>query len=114
MQIEEQVLAELDIPAAWDQIMRVTHNFHCLAGAYSAGLYSYLWSDVMAADVADAFVQSPGGHCDAGTAQRWRETILGVGNTVPADQTFRNFRGRDPDPDALLRRFGLTAADAPA
>ena len=114
VQTEEQVLAELDMPAAWDQIMRVTHNFHCFAGAYSAGLYSYLWSDVMAADVADAFVQSPGGLYDAGTAQRWCETILSVGNTVPADQAFRNFRGRDPDPDALLRRFGLTAADAPA
>ena len=63
----------------------------------------------MAADVAEAFAQAPGGYFDAGTAQRWRETILSVGNTVPADQAFRNFRGRDPDPDALLRRFGLTA-----
>ena len=107
--LENQVLADLGLPDAWDQIMRVTHNFHCFVGAYSAGLYSYLWSDVMAADVAEAFAQAPGGYFDAGTAQRWRETILSVGNTVPADQAFRNFRGRDPDPDALLRRFGLTA-----
>ena len=107
--LENQVLADLALPDAWDQIMRVTHNFHCFVGAYSAGLYSYLWADVMAADVAEAFAQAPGGNFDAGTAQRWRETILSVGNTVPADQAFRNFRGRDPDPDALLRRFGLNA-----
>ena len=116
IEIERQTLAELGMPAAWDQIMRVPHNMHCfaagLADGYAAGLYSYLWADVMAADVAAAFAESPGGLYDAATATRYRDTLLTVGHGVPADQAFRNFRGRDPDPLALLRRFGLDAAAA--
>ena len=107
--VEREVLAELDMPAAWDQIMRVTHNFHSFIGAYSAGVYVYLWADIMAADVAQAFVESAGGLYDQETAERWRRDLLTVGHSVPADEAFRRFRGRDPDPDALLRRFGLTA-----
>ena len=112
-EIERQTLAELGMPAAWDQIMRVTHNMHCFSANYSdgyaAGLYSYLWADVMAADVASAFAESPGGLYDSATAARWRNTLLSVGHRVPADKAFRNFRGRDPDPLALLRRFDLDA-----
>ena len=107
--VEREVLAELDMPAAWDQIMRVTHNFHSFIGAYSAGVYVYLWADIMAADVAQAFVESAGGLYDQETAERWRRDLLTVGHSVPADEAFRRFRGRDPDPDALLRLFGLTA-----
>ncbi len=114
MAIEHDTLAELGMPAAWDQIMRVPHNMHCFSSSYSdgyaAGLYSYLWADVMAADVAAAFADSPGGLYDAATAARYRDTLLSVGHRVPADEAFRNFRGRDPDPMALLRRFGLQAA----
>ena len=87
---------------------------HCfaagLADGYAAGLYSYLWADVMAADVAAAFAESPGGLYDATTATRYRDTLLSVGHRVLADEAFRNFRGRDPDPLALLRRFGLEAS----
>ena len=118
IEIERQTLAELDMPAAWDQIMRVTHNMHCFSSSfsdgYAAGLYSYLWADVMAADVAAAFAESPGGLYDTATAARWRDTLLSVGHRVPADEAFRNFRGRDPDPLALLRRFGLQTACAAA
>ena len=110
VQVENDMVAELGMPDAWDLIMRVTHNFHIFIGAYAAGLYDYLWADVMAADAAQAFVESPGGLFDAATAQRWTETVLSVGHTVPAEQAWRNFRGRDADPDALLRRFGLLAA----
>lgn len=116
MAIERDTLAELGMPAAWDQIMRVPHNMHCFSSSYSdgyaAGLYSYLWADVMAADVAAAFAESPGGLYDAATALRYRDTLLSVGHRVPADEAFRNFRGRDPDPMALLRRFGLETSAA--
>jgi peptidyl-dipeptidase Dcp len=61
----------------------------------------------MAADAAEAFLQSPGGLYDADVARSWRDTILSVGHTLPAAETFRRFRGRDPDPGALMRRFGL-------
>lgn len=107
--VEQGILEELGMPAAWDEIMRVTHNVHSFAAAYAAGVYAYLWADVMAADVAQAFASSPGGLYDEGTAERWRRTLLSVGHGVPAEEAFRRFRGRAPDPDALLRRFGLAA-----
>jgi len=105
--VERETLAELGMPEAWDLILRVTTSAHSFAGAYDAGLYSYLWADLMAADAAEAFLQSPGGLYDAGVAQAWRDTILSVGHTVEAAEAFRRFRGRDPDPGALMRRFGL-------
>lgn len=108
--LEDEVQSELGMPEAWDVIMRIPHNWHALSDMYAAGLYVYLWADVMAADVAEAFLESPGGLYDAQTAERWRRTILSVGNTAPAEEAFRAFRGRDPDPDALLRRFGLESA----
>jgi peptidyl-dipeptidase Dcp len=114
VQVENDTLAELGMPEAWDLIMRVTHNFHVFIGAYAAGLYSYLWADVMAADAAEAFERSPGGLYDADTARRWIDDILSVGHRVPADQAFRRFAGHDPNPSALQRRFGLQpAAETP-
>ena len=107
VQVENDTLAELGMPDAWDIIMRVTHNFHCFIGAYAAGLYSYLWADVMAADAVEAFERSPGGLYDADTARRWIDQILSVGHRVPADQAFRHFAGHEPDPAPLQRRFGL-------
>ena len=107
VRVEQETLAELGMPEAWDLIMRVTSSFHSFIGAYGAGVYVYLWADLMAADVAEAFERSPGGLYDADTAQRWRQDILTVGNGVPAGDAFRRFRGRDPEEGPLLRRFGL-------
>ncbi len=105
--VEDETLAALGMPAAWDVMMRVPHNYHVFAGGYEAGLYAYLWSDVMAADVAEVFARAPGGLYDADVAGRFRRTILTAGHTVPAADAFRTFMGRDPDPGALFRRFGL-------
>ena len=107
--VEARTLQELDMPACWDLIMGVTHSWHGFGGPYDAGLYSYLWSDVMAADVAERFLNAPGGLFDATMAKAWRERILCAGHTVPADQAFRALIGRDPDSAALMRRFALTA-----
>ena len=110
VQVERDTLAELGLPAAWDLIMRVTHNVHVFAGGYAAGLYAYLWADVMAADAVQAFEQSPGGLYDAAQARAWIDEILSVGHRVPADVAFRRFAGHDPDPAPLQQRFGLQAA----
>jgi len=107
MEWERSILDELEMPAAYDLTLYVPHAFHTFSKEYAAGVYSYLWSDVIAADIADAFLESPGGLYDLEVAKRWRSSILEVGNTIPAVEAFRNFRGRDPDPDALPRRFGL-------
>lgn len=108
VQVENDTMAELGMPPAWDVIMRVTHNFHLfIGGSYAAGLYSYLWSDVMAADAARVFEQSPGGIYDAATARAYVEQVLSVGHRVPADEAFRNFAGHEPDAVPLHQRFGL-------
>ncbi|NDH54570.1 MAG: hypothetical protein EBY24_21945 [Betaproteobacteria bacterium] len=107
VQVENDTLAELGMPDGWDLIMRVTHNFHIFIGGYAAGLYSYLWADVMAADALETFERSPGGIYDAATSKAWIDNILSVGHRVPADEAFRSFAGHDPDPAPLHRRFGL-------
>ena len=113
VQVENETLAQLGMPPAWDVIMRVTHNFHLfIGGHYAAGLYSYLWSDVMAADAARCFEQSPGGIYDAATAQAWIDKVLSVGHRVPAEVAFRDFAGHDPDPAPLQQRFGLATESA--
>ncbi len=112
--VEQHALADLGMPLEWDQIMRVTHNVHCFAGGYAAGLYSYLWAEVMAADAAEFFTQSPGGLFDRAAAQHWTRTVLSVGTQVPAEQAYHNFRGRNPDPLALLRRFDLAPSTMPS
>jgi peptidyl-dipeptidase Dcp len=108
VQVENDTIAEFGMPDAWDLIMRVTHNFHIFIGAYAAGIYSYLWADVMAADAVHTFEQSPGGIYDAQTSRFWIDKILSVGHKVPADQAFRDFTGHDPNPAPLHLRFGLT------
>jgi peptidyl-dipeptidase Dcp len=108
VRVECDMLAELGMPAAWDVVMRVTHNVHVFVGGlYAAGLYSYLWSDVMAADAVQTFEAAPGGIYDAATSRAWIDKILSVGHRVPADAAFRDFAGHDPDPAPLHRRFGL-------
>lgn len=110
VQVENDTLAELGMPEAWDLIMRVTHNFHLFIGAYAAGLYSYLWADVMAADAVETFERAAGGIYDAATSRVWIDKVLSVGHRVPADEAFRQFAGHDPDPTPLQRRFGLAPA----
>ena len=114
VRLEQEVLAELGMPAAWDLVMRVPNSWHSFGGEYAAGLYVYLWADVMAANVAEAFARAPGGFYDPEVSERWSRTIMSVGNTVPAAEAFRNFMGRAPDPAALLRRFGLANIACPS
>ncbi|MGH8035906.1 MAG: M3 family metallopeptidase, partial [Lysobacterales bacterium] len=106
---EQSILQELELPPATDLVLYVPHAFHTFSEQYAAGVYTYLWSDVIAADIAEAFLKSPGGLYDQSVANRYFSTILSAGNTLPAAEEFRNFRGRDPDPNALLRRFNLVS-----
>ena len=102
---EKQILEELKLPPAIDLTLYASHAYHTFTEEYAAGVYTYLWSDVIAADIAEAFLAAPGGLFDPEVAERYRSMILSVGNTVPPAEAFREFRGRDPDPDALMRRF---------
>ncbi len=107
VEVEKQVIEELAMPPSIDLTLYVPHAFHTFSKEYAAALYTYLWSDAIAADAAEAFLQTPDGLFDQETALLWRKHILEAGNTLPIDEAYRHFRGNDPDPDALLRRFDL-------
>lgn len=81
---------------------------HIFAGGYSAGYYSYKWAEVLDADTFEAFLEA--GLYDAATAQRYRKEVLERGGSEHPAVLYRRFRGRDADPDALLRREGLIGA----
>ena len=82
---------------------------HLFAGGYAAGYYSYKWAEVLAADAFAAFREA-GLENDAAVqsvAERFRDTVLGFGGSLPAAEVYRQFRGRDATPDALLQEQGL-------
>ncbi|MCX7034060.1 MAG: M3 family metallopeptidase [Arenimonas sp.] len=92
-------------PPSWH---RGPHAFtHIFSGGYAAGYYSYLWAEVLSADAFAAFEEA--GVFDAATGARYRKEILAVGGSRPALESFIAFRGREPEPDALLRSYGLAA-----
>jgi oligopeptidase A len=93
------------IPPAWNRMPQAfTHVF---SGGYGAGYYSYLWAEVLSADAFAVFEEA--GLFDAATGERYRREILAVGGSRPALESFIAFRGREPQPDALLRSYGLAA-----
>lgn len=88
---------------------RPTHFNHVFGSdGYSAGYYSYLWSDVLTADAWEAF-QEAGGAWDREVAKRLVENVFRVGNTLEPAEAYRKFRGRDPKTEALMRKRGLVA-----
>ncbi len=82
-----------------------SHFDHIFAGGYSAGYYGYLWAEVLDADVFDLFKEK--GLYDQATAQSYRKEILEKGGAEDPMKLFVAFRGREPDPNAMLRRKGL-------
>ncbi len=107
VEVERATLGELGIPHAVTPLLRVSSAPHPFSEMYGAAVYTYFWSDALAADIAEKFLAAPGGLYDPGVSELYRRTILEGGNTQPIEDAFRQFRGRDPDPDALFRRFGL-------
>ena len=93
------------MPPAWQ---RMPHSFtHVFAGGYAAGYYSYLWAELLSADAFARFEEA--GILDRATGAAFRHSILAVGGSRPALESFVEFRGRGPQPDALLRSYGLAA-----
>ena len=74
--------------------------------SYSAGYYSYLWSDVMASDAWAAFEEA-GSPWDATVARKFKDIILATGNRIDRAEAYRQFRGREADVDALLANRGF-------
>ena len=98
----------VSIPPAFN---RFANSFsHIFAGGYAAGYYSYKWAEVLSADAYAAFEEA--GVLNPAMGKRFWDEILAVGGSRPALESFRAFRGREPEIDALLRHNGMTAAAA--
>ena len=126
----DQVRDEVAVirPPSWH---RFPHSFsHLFAGGYGAGYYSYKWAEVLSADAFGAFEEAAAraandahiagqtlagtGALDAGTGERFKREVLAVGGVRPAADSFKAFRGRAPQIDALLRHSGMSDTETPA
>ena len=85
---------------------RSTYFQHVFSGGYSAGYYSYLWSEVLDSDAFQAFVEK-GNIFDQGTAKSFRENVLSKGGTEEPMTLYKNFRGAEPNPIYLLKNRGF-------
>ncbi len=84
-----------------------TYFAHVFSGGYSAGYYSYIWSEVLDADTVEWFRANGGLTRENG--DRFRQRLLGVGGSKDPLEAFRDFRGRDAEIEPLLKRRGLAA-----
>ena len=86
--------------------VRFQHAFsHIFAGGYAAGYYSYKWAEVLSADAFSRFEEE--GLFDETAGRAFLQEVLEMGSARPAGESFKAFRGREPDIDALLRHSGL-------
>ncbi|HET7606138.1 MAG TPA: M3 family metallopeptidase [Sphingomicrobium sp.] len=104
---EKKALAEIGMPKEIVMRHRLPQFNHLFSSdAYSAGYYSYLWSETMDADTWAAFEET-GNVWDKATAERFKKVLLSTGNETDRADAYRQFRGRDPDVSALLKRRGF-------
>jgi len=102
----DQVREDIAV-ASTPQINRFQNGFsHIFAGGYAAGYYSYKWAEVLSADAFAVFEEE--GIFNPGTGQRFLQCVLEKGGSRPAMESFRCFRGREPNIEALLRHSGIS------
>ena len=110
---ERETLADLGMPKEIVMRHRTPQFGHVFSGdGYSAGYYSYLWSDVLTADAFGAFTEA-GSPYDKTVADKLSRNIFSVGNTIDPAEGYRAFRGRDPKVEALMVKRGFAKAPAP-
>ncbi|TYK69888.1 M3 family metallopeptidase [Comamonas sp. Z3] len=112
MALLNQVRAEVSVLQS-PAYNRMAHTFsHIFAGGYAAGYYSYKWAEVLSADAYAAFEETvlADGSPNPETGRKYRESILEAGGSRPAMESFKAFRGREPQIDALLRHQGMSQA----
>ncbi|MEX2233970.1 MAG: M3 family metallopeptidase [Cyclobacteriaceae bacterium] len=108
---EGETLTSLGMPRELVMRHRSPHFSHIFSSdSYSAGYYSYLWSDVLTADAYNTFTEAKGPY-DKTIAARLRQHIFSVGNTIDPAEGYRSFRGRDPKIEPLMKKRGFQVAE---
>jgi len=104
---ERDTLKALEMPSEIVMRHRTPQFGHVFSSdGYSAGYYSYLWSDTLSADAWEAFTEA-GGPYDKAVAKRLHDDVFSAGNTMDPAEAYRAFRGRDPGIAALMRKRGF-------
>jgi len=104
---ERDTLKALGMPKEIVMRHRTPQFGHVFASdGYSAGYYSYLWSDTLTADAFEGFTEGKGAY-DKAVAEKLRKSVFSVGNTVDPAEGYRSFRGRDAGINALMRKRGF-------
>lgn len=109
MAVQQQVLEAIGLPASIVMRHATPHFQHVFSGdGYSAGYYSYMWSEVLDADAFAAFTET-GDAFDPAMAARLKTYIYAVGGSVDPEDAYKAFRGKLPSPEAMLEKKGLAA-----
>jgi peptidyl-dipeptidase Dcp len=109
IKFEQRMLKKLRAPQEVEMRHRPAAFAHIFSDdGYSAGYYSYIWADTLTADASEAF-EERGSYYDRDVAKKLHDHIMSIGNSVPPEQAFRGFRGRDVDPQALMRDRGFAS-----
>ena len=103
---EQSILAPYATLPAVENTGFSTSFSHIFSGGYSAGYYSYKWAEVLEADAFSLFKEK--GIFNQEVAASFKENVLSKGGSEEASVLYRNFRGRDPEPQALMQKLGLT------
>jgi peptidyl-dipeptidase Dcp len=109
MAVQAEVLKTIGLPQSLVMRHATPHFQHVFAGdGYSAGYYSYMWSEVLDADAFAAFEET-GNAFDPAMAERLKANIYSVGGSIDPEVAYTAFRGRLPSPEAMLKKKGLAA-----
>ena len=106
VEFEQSVLAPYAVLPAAEGAAFSTSFSHIFSGGYSAGYYSYKWAEVLEADAFSLFKEK--GIFNTEVAESFRKNILEMGGAEDESVIYRNFRGHDPQPEALMKKLGLT------
>lgn len=106
MAFEKQVMDEIKLPKQIAPRYRTTYFNHTMGGGYTAGYYSYFWSEVLDADAYEAFKET-GDIFNKDVAAKFRECVLTPGCIEDADVMYHNFRGATPSIEPVLKNRGL-------